>query len=303
MKLSVGTLSLYIISLVFTASINADTTQSYTDYRNNVIELPAGSASFVDRVVGRKKGKMKVKKKEDNPNNALGEPDYRKPGDGHAFTLGCKGQATFEFTDNALIDVAGIDFYIFEVGKDVEPMRVDLSNNGKNWLSIGKISGGKVGIDIADYNLKQQNFRFVRITDLGKFCSGEWPGADVDAIAAVGSAVRLQLSSTVLFDTGKFEFKEDGNSALKELVDQLKKLDVSKLIIIGHTDSKGSNSSNQALSKQRAKTVKEHILNVLPHLTNKTEFKGRGESEPIASNSTEQGRQKNRRVELIVRQK
>ncbi|MNH40347.1 Outer membrane porin F precursor [compost metagenome] len=69
--------------------------------------------------------------------------------------------------------------------------------------------------------------------------------------------------------------------------------------MVGHTDSVGSDAYNQALSERRASSVAEYLLSqgVAP---NKITSEGKGESQPIADNETEEGRAKNRRVELHI---
>jgi len=301
------TLRLFALSAITLCSIStanlpalAQQPKSYIDFRNQTVTLPLGAASFADRVVVHKQGTKAPKKSEADPRNALGEPDYKKAGDGKAFTLGCRGQATFEFTDNALVDVPGPDLHVFEVGRDVEPTRIELSKDGVNWTSIGEISGGRTSVDIAKYGLAGQDFRFVRVTDLGKYCGGGWPGADIDAIAAVGSATRLMISGNVLFDFDKSELRPGAGAALEELVAKLKDLKVTGVKVVGHTDAKGSDSYNLALSRKRAKSVSDYLKRALPGLAATITWEGRGEREPVADNASEQGRQKNRRVEIIV---
>ncbi|RME95977.1 MAG: OmpA family protein, partial [Alphaproteobacteria bacterium] len=68
----------------------------------------------------------------------------------------------------------------------------------------------------------------------------------------------------------------------------------------GHTDAKGSDSYNLALSRKRAKSVSDYLKRALPGLAATITWEGRGEREPVADNASEQGRQKNRRVEIIV---
>jgi len=273
---------------------------SYTDYRKQAVTLPLGDLSFVDRVVSQVPGTKKPKATEAKPENALGPPDYRKSGDGRAFSLGCHGQATFEFIDNALVDGPGIDLYVFEVGADVEPTSIALSKDGGSWTAIGEIDGGRTSIDLADYGLAGQDFRFVRVTDTGKFCSGGWPGADIDAIAAVGSAIRLRLASSVLFDFDKSDLKTGGQAALQDLIARLDTLSVTAITVVGHTDSKGSEDYNRELSDDRAATVAEFIRTERSRLAGLIKSVGRGETEPVADNSTDDGRAANRRVEVIV---
>ena len=280
--------------------VMAQTPKSYTDYRKQVVHFPLGAVSFVDRVHSAKPGPKKPPKTEANPDNALGEPDYKRSGDGRAYTLGCRGQVTFEFTDNAIIDLEGPDLYVFEVGNDVEPTIVSLSNDAKAWTPIGQIKGGKTSIDLADYDLKGRDFRFVRLQDAGKFCSGNWPGADIDAIGAIGSAIRLRVESRVLFDFDKYNLKRDADAALNALHETLKSLSVARITIVGHTDDKGSDAYNQRLSEQRAQSVANFLKARDPVMAKQLTVTGRGESEPVQSNKTDEGRAANRRVELVV---
>ncbi len=178
----------------------AQTPRDYTDYRNNTVSFPLGVISFADSVSAFQPGTPTPPKTESDPNAALGEPDYKSAGDGRAFSLGCRGWAVFEFTDNAVIDVPGTDLYIFEVGKDVEPTDISLSKDGKNWSSIGRIEGGRTSIDLAKHGLAGREYRFVRLQDTGKSCAGRWPGADIDAIGAIGAANTTTASDMTLSD-------------------------------------------------------------------------------------------------------
>ena len=89
----------------------------------------------------------------------------------------------------------------------------------------------------------------------------------------------------------------------KELLDRAAKIinevPNMKLTIIGHTDSQASDSYNVELSRDRAEAVREYLVSQGVDAS-KLMTKGMGESEPIADNSTEQGRFRNRRIEFIV---
>lgn len=78
---------------------------------------------------------------------------------------------------------------------------------------------------------------------------------------------------------------------------------LASLKVIGHTDSKGPAEYNQTLSERRAKAVADHLIAQDPTREAFIQVMGRGESEPVASNETEAGRQQNRRVVLEVERK
>ena len=207
------------------------------------------------------------------------------------------GDLTVQFVDNALTDVNGPDLYIFEIGQ-IEPTDLEISKDGKKWIKVGKIDGGVAQVDIAKYVQPGELFYYVRLKDL-KETSG-LPGADVDAIAAIGAAMRLNLDSKVLFETGKAELKPAGIVALKKLVESISILKRGNVIVEGHTDDVGSDDSNQKLSLARARSVSAELKKLIPSSDFKWREKGHGESKPLVENDSDKNRAKNRRVEVLV---
>lgn len=110
--------------------------------------------------------------------------------------------------------------------------------------------------------------------------------------------IRLQ---DVNFDTGKATIQPESFHALDEVGDILARWPDLRIEIAGHTDSRGTDARNMALSQARANAVREYLINKYPEL-NPEQFtaKGYGETKPIASNTTTLGRAKNRRVEFRV---
>jgi outer membrane protein OmpA-like peptidoglycan-associated protein len=103
----------------------------------------------------------------------------------------------------------------------------------------------------------------------------------------------------VLFDTGKYEVRPNTREQLAKLSGILLAHPGLNLEVEGHTDSVGSEDFNQRLSEQRASTVREFLVNQ-GLASGSVTAKGFGKAMPVASNDTASGRQKNRRVELIV---
>jgi outer membrane protein OmpA-like peptidoglycan-associated protein len=108
----------------------------------------------------------------------------------------------------------------------------------------------------------------------------------------------INLGPIVHFETGKYNIKEQYKAKLIEIINHLKSTNQA-ILIVGHTDSVGSDRYNQALSELRAREIyKFFIKNGIDK--NRLDYIGYGEEQPIATNATSEGRAKNRRVELLV---
>lgn len=103
----------------------------------------------------------------------------------------------------------------------------------------------------------------------------------------------------LLFETGKAELKGGAASNLSKLSAFLNKYPDRTVIIEGHTDSVGSDDSNQSLSQRRANSVQQFLL-AQGIASNRLSAAGKGENFPVASNDSNSGRQMNRRVEVII---
>ena len=112
------------------------------------------------------------------------------------------------------------------------------------------------------------------------------------------NSLLITLDSGILFDVDKYDLRPEAEEVLKNLAIVLKEADIKAFEVDGHTDSDASDEYNKTLSDNRAKSVKEFLssqgvkANIITN--------GYGESKPIASNDTPEGKQKNRRVEIII---
>jgi len=121
----------------------------------------------------------------------------------------------------------------------------------------------------------------------------------------VTEAVAKALNSyakTILFDTGKATIKEQSAAVLGDIIGILNEYSNAKFNIEGHTDSVGSEASNQKLSEERASSVMNYLIE---HgiASNRLTAKGFGESKPLDTNNTAAGRANNRRVEINLQSK
>jgi outer membrane protein OmpA-like peptidoglycan-associated protein len=103
----------------------------------------------------------------------------------------------------------------------------------------------------------------------------------------------------VLFESGQAELKEDAQTSLVEVVDLLQSEPDKKIRIEGHTDGVGEAAANIQLSERRAGSVMAALVALGVDASRITSV-GMGEDFPIASNDNEEGRSKNRRVDVIL---
>ena len=106
-----------------------------------------------------------------------------------------------------------------------------------------------------------------------------------------------EYAKTILFDSGKSAIKTQTKSVLKDITAILKKYSTATFTVEGHTDSTGSESTNQKLSESRANAVKDFLV-ANGIISSRLSAVGHGESKPISSNKTRDGRANNRRVDI-----
>jgi len=290
-------LLLTVIALTITSFVYSQIRRTYPDGHGGRIFFPFGDISFADEVVS-----FKVVNPAPiegyGPKNVIGVPDYVGNYDKSYCTLGYGGELIVKFTDNILYDIDGPDLFILEIGPKIELVDVYISKNGDEWISVGRTGGGVSSIDIAEHVNKTDIFRYIKIVDIKNSKSGRWPGADVDAIGAIGLSLNFQLNSSVLFNTGEVTLG-DNISELYEIADKIKETN-GLTVIEGYTDNVGSAESNLKLSEERANAIKNIFINKGNVNAEMIETYALGESNPVADNNTEEGREKNRRVEIIV---
>lgn len=287
-----------VATIFFSAFLSVPTvaqeSKSYTDAQGRNVVFPLGDLSFADEVISFDIGDPAPRSEPARRvGNILGEPINA------SLSLGCSGEVVVRFTDNTLIDIDGPDLYVFEIGKEVEATQLAISQDGKDWIDIGPIDGSTAEIDIAEFVTGSSSFQYVRLTDRNIKCkAGNYSGADIDAVGAIGAAIRFTLSGSILFEFDSAELKADAFASLDEILTAISALNVSSVIIEGHTDSRGSDEYNLSLSAERARAVTAYFEGQNPNSV--YDERGFGESRPIADNATDDGRAKNRRVDIIV---
>ncbi len=150
---------------------------------------------------------------------------------------------------------------------------------------LGAAIGGAAGAYIGNYMDKQ-----------AEEMERDLEGARIER---VGEGIKVTFDSGILFDVDKAALRPAAEMNLEKLANILNKYADTDVLIEGHTDDTGPDEYNLTLSQKRAQSVANYLAGLQVDATRFT-IMGYGESQPIASNETSQGRQENRRVELAI---
>ena len=103
----------------------------------------------------------------------------------------------------------------------------------------------------------------------------------------------------ILFDVGKSDIKPESAETLKQITDYLNANPTVNIIVVGHTDNTGTYAANITLSKARAESIKNYLINTSKITASRLMAEGVGPLCPVSTNNTEDGRKLNRRVEIV----
>ncbi|WP_417592348.1 OmpA family protein [Parasphingorhabdus sp.] len=159
--------------------------------------------------------------------------------------------------------------------------------NDRTAKIVGAGLGGLAGAGIGYYMDEQE-----------KKLREQTAGTGID-VTREGDNLILNMPSNVTFAVDSSAISPAFQSTLSNVADTLSRYEKSYVDVLGHTDSTGSDAYNQALSERRAESVANFLANSGVQRA-RLATKGYGESQPIASNSTEEGRAANRRVEIKI---
>ena len=158
----------------------------------------------------------------------------------------------------------------------------------------GAVIGGAIGAVAGNVWSKRQEDRRIALEQATR-------GSGVEVSRTADNQLKLNIPNDISFDTGSASIKPELRAVLDPFATSLRDDPAARIAIIGHTDNVGSDAVNNPLSVERAHSVRDY-LTTRGVSAARVETAGRGEREPVADNSTESGRAKNRRVEIFLRE-
>lgn len=168
-----------------------------------------------------------------------------------------------------------------------------LGDNSDTNLAIGAALGALAGGAAGRYMDKQH-------AALQERLAAEAARDELFITRLSDNALRIGVASDVSFAVGKSELKFESQSTFEKISNVLKDYEKTAIHLVGHTDSTGSDALNQKLSLARADTVAS-FMSARGVPSARVKIWGRGSSEPIASNDTDAGRSRNRRVDIVIK--
>lgn len=176
--------------------------------------------------------------------------------------------------------------------------------------AIGATSGGAIGALIGNKagNTAMGAIIGAAVGGTGGALIGRYMDKQADELEAdlegakverVGEGIKVTFDSGILFAVGSSDLSDASKMNIEELAATLNKYEDTNILIEGHTDSSGSNELNQKLSEDRAASVSNYLAMQTVAMDRITTT-GYGEDQPVADNSTAEGKQQNRRVEIAI---
>ncbi|MBE3123978.1 MAG: OmpA family protein, partial [Planctomycetes bacterium] len=136
---------------------------------------------------------------------------------------------------------------------------------------------------------------------MGDFAPGLAAAAKKLDAQATPDGIRIRMEAAILFDTAKSELKPEAREAIQAISEIIRSYPTAVVRVLGFTDTVGDDAYNLKLSEARAVAVKTALVAAGPPSAVRFETQGLGKGRPVASNDTEAGRAKNRRVEVFIK--
>lgn len=209
----------------------------------------------------------------------------------YAFRLGSDDASVLWIDGTRIVNADGLHAWGFAAGK------VNLTE-GDHDFHLGYMQGPAYTLGLQLFvTLPGEKEKIFALQDFSRDVLASRSNLTVTETA---NEIRVNVGAQVLFDTGKYALRPEATQLLRKVATLVQSYPGLPILIEGHTDSVGSTESNQTLSENRARAVVEWLTKNSAVPAGCITAKGFGETHPVATNDTSEGRQLNRRVEVTI---
>ncbi len=202
--------------------------------------------------------------------------------------IGPPATAIVEYVQKERADRRRLEREVEERNEQIYAMQEELTRLEEK---LGGVSKERIALSRRLEAQEQVRQRFDRVE--GMFEAGE------GEVLRAGQNVILRLTG-LQFDSGKSEVAPDHLELLAKVMSAISEFPGARIVIEGNTDSHGSDKLNDRLSTDRARAVRKYLLANMDLMPTRVDSTGYGESRPIASNDTREGRARNRRIDIVI---
>lgn len=203
-----------------------------------------------------------------------------------------------ELMSAGVMQIPDIDAILKNAGKNIEGDTGDKTVSSSS--DAEKLSDEEVKKEFEERGEKQSEELYDEVVQMTESYSID----DQIVIDYTSQYVQLDLNGSILFESGSAQIREDSKMFLQKIANVLVKYKYNVIEIEGHTDNVPISTSrfenNRALSTERARSVYEYIVSQENFIDSNMKIAGYGESKPVASNATAEGRARNRRVVIKI---
>ncbi len=276
--------------------------ESAQDSTASDLIFPMKQTSFADSVILYDAGAM--------GENTGGEPDTSRQHfkhvlgspDDQSVCLGSGGTLVIQFIDNILIDGPGPDLCIFQTDTLHEELQVWISNDGLVYYPAGKTFSAISYLDIHNVAAPHKIYNYVKIRDNADqgVNSGFCLGGDIDAVGAIHTAKKIEISLNLVFTGLNTTWTQDAFHVLDGHVTEFKEFENTNLMIFTHTETNGTHDFNRIISQQRAGAIRNYLIDIHNFNENQIKAVGLGNKYPVTTQTDSLSQLINKRIEFYI---
>ncbi len=272
---------------------------------NKMWTIPLGKFSFADTVILYEPSPDTGHNNHSTPEMAINAPAAQEPEKNNFVSLRRGGYLIVKFTDNVLINGKGHDLLVIGKEGKLKEVLVWISADGVIYHFAGMVSTDNPALDIQSAAVNSPFFKYIRLRDNpDQYTQDETvTGAQIDAVAALNSAIRLSFPLDSIFSGLTAKLQPSALNKFSGAIDIINQIEFPVVVIEVHTDNAGTRDFLRSRSQAQADALADLFFDNIENPYIIYQPIGRGTSENIAPNNTEEEKLKNRRIIIYIHTK